>query len=103
MIEPTQAVKRPQPEPAIRDIERVEQEARKDAAASDAADLQVAERQKQVAAASPGFDVKLDGETMRVYSELRDPQTDRVIVRLPMGYTPQDEAPPHPAALSTEA
>jgi hypothetical protein len=32
------------------------------------------------------LDVKLDGETMRLYTELRDPQTDRVLLRLPAAY-----------------
>jgi hypothetical protein len=103
MIEPTQAVKKPLPDIATKDVARPEQEARDDAAASAAAELQVAERQKQVAASSPGFDVRLDGETMRLYSELRDPETDRVIVRLPTGYQPENEAPPKPPSISTEA
>lgn len=34
----------------------------------------------------PVLDVHLDGETMRLYTELRDPQTDRVLLRLPAAY-----------------
>lgn len=52
---------------------------------------QLADRQKQITASSPAFDVRLDGATMRLYSELRDPATDRLIMRLPTGYVPAAE------------
>ena len=39
-----------------------------------------------------GFEVHLDGATMRLYSEMRDPATDRVIARLPAGYQPSAKA-----------
>ncbi|MBO1080510.1 hypothetical protein [Roseomonas haemaphysalidis] len=34
------------------------------------------------------LNVLLDGETMRLYTELRDPQTDRLLLRLPAAYDP---------------
>ena len=46
---------------------------------------------QRVTAASAGFEVHLDGATLRLYSELRDPATDRVIIRLPTGYQPKQE------------
>ena len=30
---------------------------------------------------------------MRLYSEMRDPTTNRVMVRLPVGYQPESEKP----------
>lgn len=65
-------------------------------------EVQVAERQKQVVPAGPTFDVRLDGETMRLYSELRDPVTDRVLMRLPAGYEPREEEPPHAPGVSAD-
>ena len=41
----------------------------------------------------PGFEMHLDGQTLRVYSEMRDPDTKRVMLRIPAGYQPQDEPP----------
>ncbi|HWL84067.1 MAG TPA: hypothetical protein VNR89_24175 [Roseomonas sp.] len=66
-------------------------------------EVQTAERQKQVVPAGPTFDVRLDGETMRLYSELRDPVTDRVLMRLPAGYEPGKDEPPAPPGAPTEA
>lgn len=101
MIEPTQGVKKQsQTEPVVKDAARVEQEEREQpSAASEASAVQLAERQKQAPPPSPSFDVRLDGETMRLYSELRDPETDRVILRLPAGYQPESER----SSTSTEA
>lgn len=62
---------------------------------------QTAERGKQVAAPNPAFDVRLEAGTMRLYSELRDPRTNRVLLRLPFGYAPQ--AQPKPPQLIAEA
>lgn len=53
---------------------------------------QTNEQQQRVVPSNPGFEVHLDGATMRLYSELRDPDTNRVIVRLPEGYKPSAEA-----------
>lgn len=36
------------------------------------------------------LNVLLDGETMRLYTELRDPHTDRVLLRLPATYCPEE-------------
>lgn len=41
----------------------------------------------------PGFEMHLDGQTLRVYSEMRDPDTRRVMLRIPAGYKPQEEPP----------
>jgi hypothetical protein len=45
-----------------------------------------AESQKLLPSTGPVYDVHLDGETMRLYTELRDPQTGRVLLRLPAAY-----------------
>lgn len=105
MIEATQSVKKQAnpPEPVSKGLSRTEQEERESAGpAAGSSEPQTAERQKQVTPSSPGFDVRLDGATMRLYSELRDPETDRVIVRLPTGYKPSEEGSGS-ASLSTEA
>ena len=78
-------------------------EAEEPKAAAGPHEVQVAERQKQVVPAGPSFDVRLDGETMRLYSELRDPVTDRVLIRLPAGYEPAEEEPPRAPKISAEA
>jgi hypothetical protein len=41
----------------------------------------------------PGFEVHIDGATLRLYSEMRDPDTRRVIQRIPTGYQPKFEPP----------
>lgn len=41
----------------------------------------------------PGFEVHLDGATLRIYSEMRDPDTKRVMLRIPTGYQPKVEPP----------
>jgi len=41
----------------------------------------------------PGFEMHLDGATLQVYSEMRDPDTRRVMLRIPAGYQPK-AAPP---------
>lgn len=94
MIEATQAVRKQVSGPDIlaRSLPGTEHEERDVSGhASGGAEPQLSERQKQVAASSPAFDVRLDGETMRLYSELRDPATDRLIMRLPTGYLPAAE------------
>ncbi|PZO62027.1 MAG: hypothetical protein DI635_13240 [Pseudoxanthomonas suwonensis] len=63
---------------------------------------QTAEREQRVVPAGPTFNVQLDGRTMRLYSELRDPETNRVLMRLPAGYNPEAEKPA-PPPLSDEA
>lgn len=106
MIEATQAVKKQAtpPEPASKGLPRAESEERESPSATPSpTELQVAERQKQVTASGPSFDVRLDGATMRLYSELRDPETDRVILRLPAGYQPSDPEAGAAPRLSTEA
>jgi hypothetical protein len=52
-----------------------------------------AEALHRVPPAKPGFEVHLDGQTLRLYSELRDPETDRLILRLPTGYQPKVPEP----------
>lgn len=94
MIEATQGVKKQVSGPDIltKSQSSAEQGEREAAAhIPDGTAPQLAERQKQIAASSPAFDVRLDGETMRLYSELRDPATDRLIMRLPTGYLPAAE------------
>lgn len=105
MIEATQAVKKQSlpPEPAAKPPQKAEQEDRDTPAASTSTpEVQVAERQRHVPPSSPSFDVRLDGATMRLYSELRDPETDRVLLRLPAGYRPEEEETTRPH-VSTEA
>jgi hypothetical protein len=105
MIEATQSVKKQAaaPEPAAKGPPRAESDEREVTNPAPAStELQVPERQKQVTPPSPSFDVRLDAETMRLYSELRDPQTDRVILRLPAGYQPSNEEG-GVSRLSTEA
>lgn len=41
----------------------------------------------------PGLEVHLDGPTLRLYSEMRDPDTKRVMLRIPTGYQPKNEPP----------
>ncbi|WP_120009739.1 hypothetical protein [Teichococcus vastitatis] len=91
MIEPTQAIQKPavSQDPLLRQ----ERGARNDMPAPAAGEVQMAEREKRVTAAAPTIDVRLDGETMRLYSELRDPETNRVLMRLPAGYHPEDDVP----------
>ncbi|MFC4169116.1 hypothetical protein [Teichococcus aestuarii] len=94
MIEATQGVKKQVSGPDIltKSQPAAEHEEREAAVhASGSSEPQLAERQKQITASSPAFDVRLDGETMRLYSELRDPATDRLIMRLPTGYLPAAE------------
>jgi hypothetical protein len=45
-----------------------------------------ADPQKQVAPSDPVLDVRLDGGTMRLYTEMRNPVTNRVLFRLPAVY-----------------
>lgn len=68
-----------------------------------APETRTAERVKQITASGPSFEVRLDGKTMRLYSELRDPETDRVLMRLPGGYLPSEEEGPAMPRLSAEA
>lgn len=41
----------------------------------------------------PGLEVHLDGSTLRLYSEMRDPETKKVMLRIPTGYQPKTEPP----------
>jgi hypothetical protein len=99
MIEPAQAAKKPLASQEA--LPRTEREPRQGEAPTGTGEVQLAEREKQVTPTGPTFDVRLDGETMRLYSELRDPETDRVLLRLPAGYEPESEAPEN--GVSTEA
>ena len=97
MIEPVQSKSKQvasleqQTQPAL----RTQAEERRDppVAAAGGQDVQVNDRQKRVAPSNAGFEVRLDGSTMRLYSEMRDPTTNRVVVRLPVGYQPESEKP----------
>jgi hypothetical protein len=60
-------------------------------AAPGATEVQTAEQQQEVTASSPSFDVRLDSRTLKLYSELRDPATDRVLLRIPADYQPKEE------------
>ncbi|MFC3126131.1 hypothetical protein ACFOD4_13770 [Pseudoroseomonas globiformis] len=98
MIDPAPPAKKPvAPQEAPT---RPERQALREEVPSESGEMQTAERQKQVVASSPAFDVRLDGETMRLYSELRDPETDRLLLRLPGGYQPEAE---QESGVSTEA
>lgn len=68
-----------------------------------AAAARTAATRQRVPAAKPGFEVHLDGETLRLYSELRDPQTDRLILRLPTGYRPSAPEPARHGATRRDA
>lgn len=45
---------------------------------------------EEVAPAAASFDVKLDTRTLRMYSEMRDPATDRVLYTIPTDYKAKD-------------
>lgn len=62
-------------------------------------EAQVAERQKPVPSSDPVLDVRLDGETMRLYTEIRDPETNRVLFRLPATYQGEDKDRPPEASF----
>lgn len=98
MIDPTQGIsKRQSGDPAALPPARAEMARDREAAGGAEPDMPAAERPKQVPPQDPVLEVHLDGETMRLYTELRDPETDRVLMRLPAVY--QDEArksPPSP-------
>jgi hypothetical protein len=100
MIDPTQGPRKPaasEPHAPLpqRTDSRQDQE--------DLPAVKVAERQQQVPSKDPVLDVRLDGETMRLYTELRDPETDRVLMRLPAVYQGDEQSKPKPAGTSFEA
>jgi hypothetical protein len=72
--EPDPATARAQPQPA----------------AAGQTEVQTAERRQEAPPPSPTFDVRLDTRTLKLYSELRDPATDRVLLRIP-DYIPADK------------
>lgn len=90
MIDSSPPLKPRAPEPAASGAGRDAAETPE--SAPGAPDLRLAEREKRVVPAGPTIDVRLDGRTMRLYSELRDPVTDRVLMRLPAGYAPEEES-----------
>ncbi|MXP65564.1 hypothetical protein E0493_19635 [Roseomonas sp. M0104] len=103
MIDPTPALKPRHGGPEAPAVSAGRSEAEDPRAPASPAGVQTAERQKQVVPAGPTFDVRLDGETMRLYSELRDPVTNRVLMRLPAGYEPSEDAAAGAPGVSTEA
>jgi hypothetical protein len=78
-------------------------EAVKEVTSSTAADNPASDQQKHAAPKDPVLDVRLDGETMRLYTELRDPETDRVIIRLPAAYHDSEERKAESPGTSIEA
>jgi len=98
MINPTQGIsKRPASDPNALPPPRAEMARDREAASGVEPEAPAIERPKPVPPQDPVLEVHLDGETMRLYTELRDPETDRVLMRLPAVY--QDEArksPPLP-------
>ncbi|RKK03655.1 hypothetical protein EBE87_16700 [Pseudoroseomonas wenyumeiae] len=61
----------------------------------------MAERQKQMKPSDPVHDVHLDSETVRLYTEMHDPETGRVLLRLPAAF--QGEGTDKPAGAWLEA
>jgi hypothetical protein len=98
MIDPTQGInKRQSHDPAALPPSRAETAREREAGSGGEPEVHVAERQKQVPSQDPVLEVHLDGETMRLYTELRDPETDRVLMRLPAVYQEEtQESPPSP-------
>ncbi len=80
------------PDPVMAELSRPQPARQEAAPAVTGAAPQTNEQQQRVAPANGGFEVHLDADTMRLYSELRDPATDRVILRLPEGYQPSAKA-----------
>jgi hypothetical protein len=103
MIDPTPALKSLSSSNEATVTPATRSEAEDPKAPTKTSEVQTAEVQKQVVPAGPTFDVRLDGETMRLYSELRDPATDRVLIRLPAGYEPDEEELSPKSGASTEA
>jgi hypothetical protein len=100
MIDPTQGIsKRQASDPATLQPPRADTAREREAGSGAEPEVHVAERQKQVPSQDLVLDVRLDGETMRLYTELRDPETDRVLMRLPAVY--QDEAQKSPPLPGT--
>ena len=96
MIEPTSQVRRipapGTPDPRAAGTLRPEAEGNTPDASS-GADVQTAERSNHATPAHPSFDVQLDPETLSRFSEMRDPVTDEVLVKIPVGYaTPEERA-----------
>jgi hypothetical protein len=75
------------------------------AAVTGAPEVKVAERQQAVTPTHAPLDprVTLDGDTMRVYTEIVDPENDKVIKRIPGGYEPVEEDGPKLPASKLEA
>ncbi|CAH2605615.1 conserved protein of unknown function (plasmid) [Rhodovastum atsumiense] len=65
-------------------------------------EVQTASRREEAPPPSPSFDVKFDARTLHLYSELRDPATDRVLLRIPADYKPKDEADNQPDTTGFE-
>ncbi|MCQ4159942.1 hypothetical protein NON00_08365 [Roseomonas sp. GC11] len=93
MIEATQSVKQQTSasENAYRVLPRPADSAERTPATPATGEVLVAERQKQITAVIPSFDIRLDLATMQLYTEMRDPSTDRVLLRLAAGYRPQSQ------------
>lgn len=95
MIDPTEPVKASGNAQStyVQPAATPEKEARKSAKPAEAgqAEVKVPERQKEASPANSPFDVRLDSKTMKLYTELRDPETQRLIMRIPAGYQPSGE------------
>ncbi|MBC9179858.1 hypothetical protein [Pseudoroseomonas ludipueritiae] len=59
--------------------------------AAGAPEVKAAQQRGQAPLSGLVLDVHLDGETMRLYTEIRDPETDRVLFRLPAAYQGEDK------------
>jgi hypothetical protein len=91
MIDPIPGVKKHAPEPSAPPPPRPDA----------APEVKAAERQQRVPPSGPVLDVRLDAETMRLYTEIRDPETNRVLFRLPAAY--QGEEKDSPVGTAFEA
>ena len=100
MIDPTQGIsKRQAGDPNALPPPRPEIARDREAAGVVEPEAAATERPKPVPPQDPVLEVHLDGETMRLYTELRDPETDRVLMRLPAVY--QDDSRKNPPSPGT--
>lgn len=83
MIEPTQTSK---PATPVEPPAPPRPDIRREAPAAEAQPQPAAPPPPAPPPSDPVLNVQLDGETMRLYTELRDPETDRVLMRLPAAY-----------------
>jgi len=63
--------------------------------------MTVSGQRESATRSSPVHAVRLDGATMRLYAETRDPETERVLFHLPTAH--EGESKDRPAGASLEA